>query len=36
LVNSKTRGKAILRMTFEGQRDREHSAHDTHAHGIGN
>jgi hypothetical protein len=35
LGNSKTRGKAVLHLPFEGTRDRRHSPHDTHARGVG-
>jgi hypothetical protein len=35
LVKSKTREKAVLHRTFEGQRDRIHSAGDPHSHGVG-
>jgi hypothetical protein len=35
LGKSKTRGKAVLPMPFEGTRDRRHSPHDTHARGVG-
>jgi hypothetical protein len=35
LVKSKTRGKAVLQSTFDGQSDQGHASGEAHAHSVG-